>query len=113
MDVVTALSGSGPAYVFRLIEALAAAGARAGLPPEVASELAAATVFGAATLVHETGDSPEVLRERVTSPGGTTAAGLRALAERGFHEALAAAVEQATARGRELGEEASKRLARR
>jgi pyrroline-5-carboxylate reductase len=69
-------------------------------------------VFGAAKLLRETAEAPDALRAKVTSPGGTTAAGLQALAERGFYEALLAAVERATARGRELGEAAARQRAR-
>ncbi len=109
MDAVTALSGSGPAYVFMMIEALVDAGVKVGLGRDIAATLAAETVFGAAKLLRDTGEAPEALRAKVTSPGGTTAAGLAALEERGFHDALFAAVERATARGRELGETAKER----
>jgi pyrroline-5-carboxylate reductase len=107
MDAVTALSGSGPAYVFRMIESLIDAGVRGGLDRGTAATLAAETVFGAAKLLRETGEAPEVLRARVTSPGGTTAAGLAALDEGGFHAVVLAAVDRAIARGRELGAVAS------
>jgi pyrroline-5-carboxylate reductase len=102
MDAVTAVSGSGPAYFFLMIEALAAAGAREGLPAETAAKLALHTALGAARMAIEAGETPEVLRQRVTSPGGTTAAALDALAAGGFSELVADAVAAATARGRAL-----------
>jgi pyrroline-5-carboxylate reductase len=103
MDAVTAVSGSGPAYVFLLIEALAAAGARAGLPPELSLLLARATVAGAGELALVSSETPARLRENVTSPGGTTRAALDVLmAESGLPELLDRAVAAATARSREL-----------
>jgi pyrroline-5-carboxylate reductase len=103
LDAVTGLSGSGPAFVYSMIEALTEGGVAAGLPAELAAELAARTAAGAAEMVLQTGETPAVLRERVTSPGGTTLAGLGVLTERKFAEAVAAAVEAATKRSVELG----------
>lgn len=103
LDAVTALSGSGPAYVYLLIEALQAAGVQQGLSPEVSRRLTLQTVYGAARMALENADVDTAeLRRRVTSPGGTTAAGLVVLAERGFTGMIAACVDAATRRGREL-----------
>lgn len=105
MDAVTAVSGSGPAYVFHLIEALAAAGEAQGLPAGMAMKLAKATVGGAGQLAEEADEDPGQLRVNVTSPGGTTAAALEVLmdAETGFPPLLRRAVAAATARSKELG----------
>ncbi|TKD22550.1 pyrroline-5-carboxylate reductase [Rhodobacter capsulatus] len=106
MDAVTAVSGSGPAYVFHLIEALAAAGEAEGLPADLAMTLAKATVGGAGQLAEDAAESPAQLRVNVTSPGGTTAAALAHLMdpETGFPALLQRAVKAAADRGRELGQ---------
>lgn len=102
MDAVTGLSGSGPAYAFIAIEALSDAGVRAGLARDVATQLAAQTLLGAAKLVLETGDHPGKLKDMVTSPAGTTIAGVAALEAAGFRHALLSAVAAAVARSKEL-----------
>ncbi len=108
MDAVTAISGSGPAYVFHFIEALEDAGRTLGFDEADARKLAIDTVLGAARLAAGTEDSPALLRQKVTSPGGTTEAALASLAAAGWHDALVTAVKAAAARGCELGAELGK-----
>jgi pyrroline-5-carboxylate reductase len=103
LDAVTGLSGSGPAYVFLLAEALVDAGEAAGLPRETAAALAEQTLLGAATLLHQGDDPPATLRQNVTSKGGTTAAGLAVFEEGGFRDLVRDVVAAATERSRELG----------
>lgn len=104
LDAVTGLSGSGPAYVYQFIEGLSDGGVRMGLPRDVATRLAAQTVLGAAQMVLSTGQHTGTLKDAVTSPGGTTIAGLHALEQGGMRGLLMDAVQAATERSRELGE---------
>jgi pyrroline-5-carboxylate reductase len=104
MDAVTALSGSGPAYVFYLTEAMIAAGIAEGLGPEAATTLATETVYGAARLMQQTGSAPETLRARVTSPNGTTERAVEQLEAHGVAKGIVAAIRAATQRSRELGQ---------
>lgn len=104
IDAATGLSGSGPAYIFLIIEALSDAGVKVGLPRAVSTRLAAQTVFGSAKLLIETGAHPGHLKDQVTSPGGTAIAGLHTLEAGGLRTTLIDAVEAATRRAKELGE---------
>ncbi len=101
-DAVTAISGSGPAYLFFVVEAMIEAGVHLGLPRSTASELVVQTVVGSAKLLRETGEHPTVLRERVTSPGGTTAAAVRELEDHKVRAAFLSAMEAARNRSRDL-----------
>jgi pyrroline-5-carboxylate reductase len=103
MDAVTGLSGSGPAYVYLFAEALIAGGTQVGLTPKLATQLALQTLTGAAAMLQESGHSPQVLREMVSSPGGTTLAGLARLHKGKFTNTVVAGIEAATRRSRELG----------
>ena len=101
-DAVTAISGSGPAYIFYVVEAMIEAGVALGLPRPTSTELVVQTLFGAATMMRETGQHPTVLREQVTSPGGTTAAALRQLDDHKVRAAFMSAMEAAAVRSHEL-----------
>ncbi|MGO9163197.1 MAG: pyrroline-5-carboxylate reductase [Streptosporangiaceae bacterium] len=102
-DAATALSGSGPAYVYFLVEAMVDAGILLGMPRQTALEMVKQAVFGAATMLRDTGEHPVILREAVTSPGGTTINAIRELERHGVRAAFLAAIEAARDRGRELG----------
>ncbi|MCL2784616.1 MAG: pyrroline-5-carboxylate reductase [Propionibacteriaceae bacterium] len=108
MDAVTAISGSGPAYMMLIAEAMIDAGVLLGLPRATAAQLAKQTIYGSGMMLVETGVHPAVLRENVTSPGGTTASALRVLEERGVRPAFIAAVEAAARRSEEMGRAQSK-----
>jgi pyrroline-5-carboxylate reductase len=101
-DAVTAISGSGPAYLFFVVEAMIEAGVHLGLPRDTATELVVQTMLGSAKLLRETGEHPTVLRERVTSPGGTTAAAIRQLEDHKVRAAFITAMESARDRSRDL-----------
>jgi pyrroline-5-carboxylate reductase len=103
-DIVTGLSGSGPAYIYYMMEALVEAGIKSGLDAGVAQELARQTIFGAAVMLKKTGEDPSRLRLNVTSPGGTTMAGIMALESRGFKEIIYNAVYEASRRSKEMRE---------
>jgi len=103
LDAVTAVSGSGPAYFFYVVEAMIDAGVALGLPRDVATELVVQTAYGSSTMLRDSGDHPVALREAVTSPGGTTAAAIRALEGHGVRAAFDAALRAAAERSKELG----------
>lgn len=103
MDTVTGLSGSGPAYIYMVIEALADGGLKMGMPRDLALKLATQTVLGAAAMVKETGLHPAILKDQVTTPAGTTISALHELEERGLRSMFVSAVERATKRSVELG----------
>jgi pyrroline-5-carboxylate reductase len=102
-DAAAALSGSGPAYVFYLVEAMVDAGILLGMPRRTALEMVTQTVYGAATMLRDSGEHPVILRDAVTSPAGTTIAAIRELEKHGVRAAFLAAIEAARDRGRELG----------
>ncbi len=104
MDAVTGLSGSGPAYLFYLVEAMAAAGVAEGMEPEIAEMLATYTCIGAGKLLAETRKSPELLRKQVTTPGGTTQAAIETMDAGHVKETLVNAIRAAAQRSRELGQ---------
>lgn len=104
MDAVTAISGSGPAYIFYVVEAMIEAGVLLGLPRATSTELVVQTVVGAATMLHETGEHPTVLREQVSSPGGTTMAAVRQLDDHKVRAALMTAIEAAAQRSAQLAQ---------
>lgn len=103
LDIVTGLSGSGPAYIYYLVEAMVGAGTKAGLSRETARQLTLQTLLGAAHMLLDTSEEPALLRQKVTSPGGTTQAGLEVLESYQFQEAVSSAILRATERSRELG----------
>ena len=105
-DAVTAISGTGPAYLFLVVESMIEAGVHLGLPRHTATQLAVQTMYGSAKLLKETGDHPTVLRERVTSPGGTTAAAIRVLEDHKVRAAFLGAMEAARDRSRDLADAA-------
>lgn len=105
IDVITGLSGSGPAYVFTFIDGLAQGGVKKGLPYNLALDLAIQTVLGSAKLLQETGEHPMVLRDKVSSPAGTTIYGLHSLEKHNFRNAVISAVEEATNRSKELSQD--------
>lgn len=111
LDAVTSVSGSGPAYVYLLIEAMVDAAKEQGLSEDIAAELVVQTVAGAAKMIQETGLEPKELRRRVTSPGGTTMAAIEVLERGGFSQLMNEAIHRAASRARELAEESARRAA--
>lgn len=107
LDAVTGVSGSGPAYIYYVMEAMIQGGITCGLTPETAKELTVQTVLGAAKMVMQTGEEPEVLRRRVTSPGGTTEAALELMANERLQETVTRAVQRAAERAQELGKQSN------
>jgi len=112
MDAVTGLSGSGPGFLAMVVEALVEGGVQAGLPAPLALSLAIQTLAGTAALLEQTGEQPAQVRERVSSPGGTTLAGLAVLEQHGVRAAISAAVVAAATRAKELGQQSARQVAR-
>jgi len=110
LHAVTALSGSGPAYVYMVIEAMIAGGLKMGLSREIATKLAEQTVLGAAKLVRETGHHPAVLRDQVITPGGTTIAAIHELEKHGLRSMLISAIETATKRSLHIADELAAKM---
>lgn len=110
MEILTGVSGSGPAYIYFLMEAMIEAGIEGGLTPQQSRELTVQTVLGAACMMRETGEEPAELRRAITSPNGSTQAALEVLASRGFQEAAKAAVHRAAARSKEMGAKVEEEL---
>ncbi|WP_019910034.1 pyrroline-5-carboxylate reductase [Paenibacillus sp. HW567] len=110
MEILTGISGSGPAYIYYMMEAMIAAGIRGGLPPEQSTELTVQTVLGAARMVQQTGEEPAVLRKKVTSPGGSTQAAIEVMEKGDFFETVIAAVNRCAERSREMGTTLEKEL---
>lgn len=110
MEILTGISGSGPAYIYYMMEAMIAAGIRGGLPAEQSTELTVQTVLGAARMVQQTGEEPAVLRKKVTSPNGSTQAAIEVLEKADFFESVIAAVNRCAERSREMGAALDKEL---
>ncbi len=110
MDVFTGIAGSGPAYIYYLMEHMELAGTQSGLPQHITREIIAQTILGAAKMVKNQGENPSSLRQKVTSPNGTTAAGLQALDSNGGSIAITEAIKQASERSKNLSEELQKTI---
>lgn len=110
METLTGISGSGPAYIYYMMEAMIAAGIRGGLPPQQSTELTVQTVLGAARMVQQTGEEPAALRKKVTSPNGSTQAAIEVLEKADFFESVIAAVNRCAERSREMGSALEKEL---